>query len=43
MKVIKQFYCIKDKITYKVGDEYKGKRTDLKDYLEQKKAIKSKK
>jgi len=43
MKVIKEFYCIQEQKTYKVSEEYKGKRTDLKDYLEQpKKVIKSK-
>jgi len=34
MKVIKQFYCIQEKKTYKVGNEYKGKRNDIKEYLE---------
>jgi hypothetical protein len=28
------FYCIKSKKTYKAGDEYKGKRTDLKHLME---------
>jgi hypothetical protein len=41
MKVIKGFYCTKEKRTYKVGNEYKGKRKDIKEYLEaqKKKAI----
>ena len=43
MKVIKDFYCIQERRTYKVGNEYKGKRQDIKEYLEQKKASKSKK
>lgn len=29
MKVKKQFFCIQEQKTYKVGDEYKGKRKDL--------------
>lgn len=33
MKVLKQFFCIKELKTYYVGDEYKGKRKDLKAYL----------
>lgn len=32
-KVIKEFFCIEEKKTYKIGDEYTGKRTDLKEYL----------
>jgi hypothetical protein len=43
MKVIKQFYCIKDKKTYYVGNEYKGKRQDIKEYLEVQKAKQNKK
>jgi|15BtaG_2_1085339.scaffolds.fasta_scaffold08849_3 hypothetical protein len=35
MKVIKQFYCIKEKKTYYIGNEYKGKRGDVREYLEQ--------
>ncbi len=35
-KVIKQFFCIKTKKNYNVGDEYKGKRKDLGDFLEKK-------
>jgi len=35
MKVIKQFYCIKEKKTYYIGNEYKGKRSDVREYLEQ--------
>jgi hypothetical protein len=37
MKVIKDFFCIQTKTTYKVGDEYNGKRKDLKGFLEVKK------
>ncbi len=37
MKVIKPFYCVQSKLSYKVGDEYKGTRKDLGDYLEAKK------
>lgn len=33
MKVKKQFYCTQEKKTYKVGDEYKGQRKDLKEYV----------
>jgi len=33
-KVKKQFFCIKEKKTYYVGDEYKGKRKDLSHVLE---------
>ena len=33
-KVKKDFYCIKTKKAYKVGDTYKGKRTDLGKYLD---------
>ena len=36
MKVIKQFFCIQEKKTYYVGDEYTGKRTDLSQLLEAK-------
>ena len=44
MKVIKAFYCIQEKKTYKVGDEYTSKRKDIKEYLEQtKQKAKSKK
>ena len=35
MKVIKGFYCTQEKKTYRVGNEYKGKRKDIKEYLEQ--------
>jgi len=35
MKVKKQFYCIQERKTYNVGNEYKGKRNDIKEYLEQ--------
>lgn len=34
MKVLKTFYCIQEGRSYYKGDEYKGKRTDLLDYLE---------
>ena len=29
MKVLKDFYCIQEKKSYKEGDEYTGKRKDL--------------
>ena len=35
MKVVKSFFCIQEKKTYKVGDEYTGNRTDLGALLEQ--------
>lgn len=35
-KVIKDFFCIETKVSYKVGDEYNGSRTDLGHVLEQK-------
>ncbi|MCP5006092.1 MAG: hypothetical protein GY941_19455 [Planctomycetes bacterium] len=31
MKVTKGFFCIQEKKTYKEGDNYTGKRKDLKD------------
>jgi len=34
MKVKKQFFCIQEKKTYKVGDEYTGERKDLSHFLE---------
>lgn len=37
MKVIKPFYCIQSKVSYKVGDEYKGTRKDIGHLLEAKK------
>jgi len=40
MKVKIGFYCTKEKKAYKVGAEYKGKRTDLKHLLEAPKAKK---
>ena len=46
MKVIKDFFCIKERKTYLKGDEYNGSRTDLKglvDYPIKKKVTKSKK
>lgn len=33
-KVKIAFYCIKEKKSYKVGKEYKGKRTDLNHLME---------
>lgn len=33
-KVKKTFFCIKEKKTYYVGDEYKGSRKDLSHVLE---------
>lgn len=43
MKVIKEFFCIQEKVSYKVGDEYKGKRTDLGHVLEAPKKKEAKK
>jgi len=43
MKVLKDFFCIQEKVTYKKGDDYKGKRTDLKGYLNQPKRVTKKK
>lgn len=40
MKVVNAFYCRIEKKNYKVGDEYKGKRTDLSLYLEKPKKTK---
>lgn len=34
MKVAKDFFCIKEKKAYKIGDEYKGKRTDINHILD---------
>ena len=34
MKVKKEFFCIKEKKTYKVGEEYTGERKDLSHLLE---------
>jgi len=34
MKVLKPFYCIQTNINYKVGDEYKGNRTDILNLLD---------
>jgi hypothetical protein len=39
-KVIKDFYCTQEKKTYKKGDEYTGKRTDLQHVLEAQKKTK---
>jgi hypothetical protein len=33
-KVKKQFFCVKEKKTYFVGDDYKGERKDLSHVLE---------
>ena len=33
-KVVKQFFCIKERKTYFVGDEYSGYRKDLSHVLE---------
>lgn len=42
MKVVKGFFCIKEKKGYSKGDVYNGSRTDLNDYLEVKKEPKKK-
>ena len=33
-KVKKQFFCVQERKTYYVGDEYNGKRKDLSHVLE---------
>jgi len=34
-KIVKKaFFCLKEKKAYKIGDEYKGSRNDLKSYVE---------
>lgn len=38
-KVIKDFFCIKEKKSYKKGEEYKGERTDIDHLLEPKKKV----
>ena len=43
MEVLKDFYCIQDKKTYKLGEQYKGKRKDLKGYVNYPKAKQNKK
>jgi hypothetical protein len=43
MKVLKQFFCIQEQKTYKLGDSYTGKRKDLKGLVEYPKPRKSKK
>lgn len=44
MKVIKDFFCIEEKKSYKEGGDYNGKRKDLKGYINYPKArTKSKK
>ena len=35
MIVKKEFYCIQEKKTYKVGTLYNGKRKDINNYLEE--------
>ena len=42
MKVLKEFYCIQSKKSYKVVDEYKGNRKDLKGFVEYKQVKKVK-
>ena len=34
MIVVKDFYCTQEKKAYKIGDLYKGKRTDLSHLFE---------
>ena len=34
MKVLKGFYCVKSKVSYKKGDEYKGSRKDIDSFLD---------
>jgi hypothetical protein len=34
MKVLKGFYCIESKVSYKEGQEYKGKRKDIDHLLD---------
>lgn len=36
MKVLKAFYCTQENKSYKIGDVYTGKRTDLGTHLEKK-------
>lgn len=42
MKVLKEFFCIQSKQPYKVGDDYKGNRKDLKGFVEYKQVKKVK-
>ena len=42
MKVLKAFYCTQEKKSYSEGDNYTGKRKDLKAFLAQPKAKKTK-
>lgn len=35
MKVLKDFFCTKERKKYKRGDEYTGSRTDINHLLEQ--------
>jgi len=41
MKVLKGFFCIQEKKSYAVGDEYTGKRKDLGALLSKPKAKKN--
>lgn len=41
-KVKIDFFCIEEKKAYKVGSEYKGKRTDLSLFLEKENKTKKK-
>ena len=41
-KVLVDFFCTKEKKTYKKGSEYKGKRTDLSLFLEKENKTKKK-
>lgn len=38
MKVIKDFFCSQEKKSYKEGNDYNGKRKDLKGYINYPKA-----
>ena len=42
MIVIKEFYCTQEKKTYKIGDLYKGKRTDINHLFEKEIEVKAK-
>jgi|TARA_R110000851_G_scaffold44305_2_gene109084 hypothetical protein len=41
-KVLIDFFCIKERKTYKKGSEYNGNRTDLSLFLEKKNKTKKK-
>ena len=43
MKVLKEFYCVKTKVSYKAGQEYKGSRKDVNHLLDVPKEVKSNK